>query len=41
MNKVTKVSADAIVEALMSEANETAEKIIQDAKKEAQNRRKP
>ena len=37
MNKITKISPDAIVEALLSEANETAEKIIKDAKKTAQN----
>jgi vacuolar-type H+-ATPase subunit E/Vma4 len=37
MNKMTKISADAIVEALLSEANETAEKIIKDTKKTAQN----
>ena len=34
---MTKTSADAIIEALLSEANETAEKIIKDTEKSAQN----
>ena len=34
---MTKISADAIVEALLSEANETAEKIIKDTKRAVQN----
>jgi vacuolar-type H+-ATPase subunit E/Vma4 len=37
MNKITKTPADAIIEALLYEANETAEKIIKDTKKTAQN----
>jgi vacuolar-type H+-ATPase subunit E/Vma4 len=37
MNKTLKVSADEIVEVLLSEANETAVKIIKDTEKTAQN----
>ncbi|GAH14978.1 unnamed protein product, partial [marine sediment metagenome] len=37
MNKMTKVSADEIVKALLFEANETANKIIKDTENAAQN----